>query len=112
MIVVTVEDFDVDAGVGHPSRELAELAWDRLLESLDDYIALGDDTNAGFLQRHARGTAIGEEEVGGSAPVDDPRSSTFDAHARPTQRVAHIGECSRPVLEFNGQVLDRQLRIQ
>ena len=31
MVVITVENFDIDAGIGHPTRQLPQLAWHSLL---------------------------------------------------------------------------------
>jgi hypothetical protein len=108
MIVVAVEHLDVDAGFRHPSGELAQLTRNRLLESLNDDLTLSDHPDAGFLERHSRGRAIGEQEVSDTAPIDDPRPSTLDAHTFPSQRLAHLGKRTGPIVEFNREILDRR----
>src|SRR3981189_3404689 len=39
VIVIAVKDFDVDACLGHPARDLAELTWLSLVQSQDDDVA-------------------------------------------------------------------------
>ena len=46
MVVVAVENFDIDAGFGHPAREQAELAGDILLEALDEDFPFLDEADA------------------------------------------------------------------
>ncbi len=111
MIVVAVKHFDVDTSVGHPSGELTQLARHCLLESLDDHVALGDHANAGFLERRTRNATVGKEEMGDSATIDDPRPTTFDAHARTTQRFTHFSKGARSILELNCEIPDHRLRI-
>ena len=111
MIVVAVQHLDVDAGFGHPSCELTQLARNRLLESLHNHVALGDHPNAGLLEHCTRNGAVVKKEMSDSATVDDPSPTTFDAHARTTQRFSHVGKRARSIVEFNREILDSRLRI-
>ena len=101
MIVVAVEHFDVDAGFGHPSGELAELARNRLLEPLNDNVTLGDHPNTGLLECRARSASVGKKEMRDPAPIDDPRSSTLDTDAGTTKCFPHFRERTRPIVELN-----------
>src|SRR5262249_44840828 len=50
VIVVAVEHFDVDAGLGHSPCQQAELTGDSLLEALDDNVPFLGDADAGSFQ--------------------------------------------------------------
>src|SRR5262245_64582289 len=54
VIMVAVEDFDVDARFGHPSREPAELTGSALVQSLGHDVTLFKDLDARSLERPAR----------------------------------------------------------
>ena len=81
MIVVAVEDFDVDAGVGHAAGELAELSRFGLIEALDEDVVHRENFDARRFERIAGGVAIFKEEVRDTAYIDDPCAAAFDAHA-------------------------------
>jgi hypothetical protein len=57
-----------------------------------------------MLECLTSGAAVGEQKVGYAAPIHDPRASAFDAHTRPAQGFAHVGERAGSILEFNRQV--------
>src|SRR5258708_35182126 len=63
VVVVAVENFDVDAGLGHASREKAELTRDGLLQSLHDHVPFRDDADASRFQRLASRGSVLEEEM-------------------------------------------------
>jgi len=46
VVVVTVEDLDVDAGLGHTACEKAKLARHTLLQALDKDVPLREDADA------------------------------------------------------------------
>ena len=54
MVMVTVQDLDIDAGLGHPAGQLSELAGNILSQPLDQNLPFGDDADAGGFQRGAR----------------------------------------------------------
>lgn len=91
MIVVAVEDFDVDAGVGHAAGELAELAGFGLIEALDEDVVDRENLDARGFERIVRGVAVLKQKVRDAAAVDDPGAAAFDAHAGAAERVAHFG---------------------
>lgn len=71
VVVVAVEDFDVDAGLGHPARELAELTGLGLVQPLHQGLPFGEHADAGRFERPARGGSVREQEVGDAGAVDD-----------------------------------------
>ena len=46
MIVIAVENFNVDACLRHPACDFAELTWFRLVQPLNQHVALGKDPDA------------------------------------------------------------------
>jgi len=99
VIVVAVERLDVNARLGHPARDLAELTRFRLVQSLDKDIAFFQDVDACRFERSASGSPIFEEEVANTLAVDNESASTLDAHPAAAKGVAHLGECAGPVLQ-------------
>src|SRR4029077_19093464 len=63
VVVIAVEYLDVNPSLGHPPRDLAELPWFSLVQSLDEYVPLCQDLDTCRLQRVASGNPILEEEV-------------------------------------------------
>jgi len=105
MVVVAVQNLDVDARLGHPARQQAELTGQVLLQSLNQHFPLGENLNAGRFQRPAGARSVGKEKMGHALPGHDPGPSTFDAHARAAQSLAHLGEGARSVRQGDRQVL-------
>jgi len=105
VIVVAVEDFDVDARVGHPPRELSELTGPALVQTLDDDLTFVKNLDARGLESPARGGAVLEEEVGDTETVDDEGASSLDAHARTPKGIAHGGQGTWAIVECNRQIL-------
>jgi hypothetical protein len=79
MVVVAVQHFDVDAGIGHPTREQTELTRHVLLQSLNDDFPFREDLDVGGFKRLSGGSSVSEEEMSGALATDDPSSSAFDA---------------------------------
>lgn len=101
MIVVAVEDLDVDARVGHPARNLAELTWRSLVQSLDQDLPFFQNMDACRFKRFASGRAILEEKVRNALAVDNEGASALDAHSRAAQRLAHLCKCAWSIIKGN-----------
>ncbi len=93
MVVIAVENLDVDASVGHPAADLAELAGFVLPETLDEHLTYGEHAKAGGDEGVPRRGPVGHKEVGRAAAVDDPGAATLDADARAISSCATT--CSR-----------------
>lgn len=91
VIVVAVKDLDVDACLGHPARDLAELTWFSLVQPQDDSVANFQNVDACRFERLASGHSILKEKVSDALPVDYEGAATFDAHSGAAQRLAHLG---------------------
>ena len=104
MIVVAVKHLDVDPGIRHPSRELAELPGDGLLQALNHDIAILQHLDPGPFQRRPRRHAVGEQEMRAAHSADHPRAATFDAHTGATECFTHAGQLTRAVVELDGEV--------
>jgi hypothetical protein len=105
MIVVAVEDFDIDAGIGHPARQLPQLAWHSLLQTLDDHLSHSQHPDTNGLECLAGRSAVSEEEMGGTASPCDPCAATLDADTGATQCFAHVGEGAGMVVQDYRYVL-------
>ncbi len=104
VIVVAIEDLDVDAGVRHPAADLAELTWLGLVEPLDDNVSLRQNRDSGILERAPGGGSVLEEEVGHATALDDERAAALDADTGAAERVAHIGERARAIVEKDREI--------
>ena len=91
VIVVAVKYLDVDACLGHPARDLAELAGFSLVQSQDEDVAYFQNVDACRFERFASGHPIFEEKVSDALTVDYEGATTFDAHSGAAQRLAHLG---------------------
>ena len=91
---------DAHAGGGHATGEFSELPRLALTELLNEYVTLRNDANARRIERSARRSAIGEEEV--RRAVSD--TASFDAHPGTAERLAHLRESTGTVVERDGQV--------
>src|SRR5690606_28424727 len=89
-VVIAVQHFDVDPGVGHEPGELSELPGNRLTQPLHDDVADAKYADTGRLQRVPRAFAVGEQEMGRAIVADDPGAAAFDADAGPRQCFAHV----------------------
>ena len=107
VIVVAVKDLDVDARLGHPSRDLAELTWFSLVQSQDDDVAYFQNVNARRFERFASGLSILEEKVS-ALTVDYEGATTFDAHPGAAQRLAHLGQRAGSISQRNRQIYERR----
>src|SRR6266850_2232659 len=99
IVVIAVKDFDVDAGFGHQSSDLSELAWLSLVQALNQHLSLSENADACGLQRRAGGCSVFEEEVSGAIAVDDKGAAALDAYARASHRFAHFGQRTRSVFQ-------------
>src|SRR6267143_448575 len=102
MGMIAVLDFDIDPGLGHPPRDLAELTGRALMLALHEDIPLREDADAGRLERPAGRGSIREEEVGDTDAVDDEGASALDAHAGAPQCFAHLGQRAGAILQRDG----------
>jgi hypothetical protein len=101
MVMVAVQDFDVDAALGHSPCEQAELTWNGLLQSLDEYLPFGDDADASRFKCLSRSGPVLEEEMGDAHAINDPGPPTLDAHAGAAQCFTHFGESAGSVIQCN-----------
>lgn len=101
IVMVAVQDFDVDASLGHPAREQTELTGHVLLQSLSEHLSFREDLDARRFQRLAGGGSVREEKMGDALTAHDPSPSAFDAHSRAAQSLSHVGESARPVFQGN-----------
>ncbi|MDP1861950.1 MAG: hypothetical protein Q8K82_25040 [Gemmatimonadaceae bacterium] len=99
MIMVTVQDFDVDARFGHSAREQTELTGHVLLQSLNEHFPFREDLDASRFQRLASGRSVREEEMGYALAVRDPGPSAFDAHPGAAQSLSHVGKSAGSVFQ-------------
>jgi len=99
MIMIAVEDLDVDAILGHPAGQLPELSRDGLVEALRDDLSHTRDADARRFKGVPCGVAIFEQEVGYSLTLDDERSTALHAHAPASQRLTHLRQRARPVVQ-------------
>ena len=60
MVMVAVEDFDIDARLGHSVREQAELSGHVLLEALHEHLPFTEHADACRFERLASGGAVRE----------------------------------------------------
>jgi hypothetical protein len=110
VVMIAVQHFDVNPGIGHSPCEYAELAWARLIESLDKHITHSGHADASLFERRAGGNSIRKEKMGdalfgNTRAVDHERAATFNAHSLAAQRGAHFSKRTRPVFKRNGQIL-------
>lgn len=103
--MVAVENLDVHAGLGHPARELPELAGEVLPESLQKHLALSDDADVGGLERRPRSGTVLEQEVADGSALGDPCSATLGAHPGAAQRVSHVGQRARAVVKGDLEIV-------
>jgi hypothetical protein len=91
VIVIAVKHFDVDAGLSHLERELAELTGLGLVQALGEYVTLVQHFDASRFQRASSMSSIFEEEMRACLAIDNPYSTAFDADAIAAESVAHRG---------------------
>ena len=94
MVVIAVEGFDIDPGLGHAASEHPELTWDILFQSLNEHFSFRDDADADRFERLAGGAPVLEKEVGDAHSMDDPRS-TPRAYSGAAQRFSHFKSAGR-----------------
>ncbi len=105
VIVIAVYDFDIDAGIGHAAREGPELPRLRLSQAQRNDVTLLGNANARGSQRSGSIGAVVEKKMRDAASVNAKDTPTLDAHAGSPERVAHLGERARPVVEDDLQIL-------
>jgi hypothetical protein len=110
VVVIAVKNLDVDACLGHPARELAQLAGLRLTQALHEHFTLRDNADSCRLKRSAGRSAIVEEKVSDALAVDDKGATTLNAHSSAAERIAHFSESARPVIESDRKVFQCDLR--
>lgn len=89
MVVVAVQDFDVDAGIGQSTTELAELARLLLIEALNEDSAARSHRHPCLFQSGASHRAVIDKEVRDAHVGDEPHASAFDADISRPQCFAH-----------------------
>ena len=105
MVMVAVQDFDVDASLGHSAREQPELTGHVLLQPLNEHFLFGEDLDASRFQRPAGGSSVRKEEMSHALAAHDPSPSAFDADSSAAQSLSHIGESAGAVFQGDGQIL-------
>nr|WP_161668814.1 hypothetical protein [Kallotenue papyrolyticum] len=95
--MVTVQNFDVHAGLSHKAREQAKLTRHVLLQALNEHFAFLEDLDACGLECPAGGSSVRKEEMSHSTPVYHPSASTLDAHPGAAQSFSHFGKGAGPV---------------
>ena len=100
--MIAVQDFNVDSRICHLSGDLAELAWPRLVEALNQDISHRQYANVRSFKGSARCLSICKKKVGDALSIGNPCSSPFDAHSGASQRFAHFGQSAGTVLQLNG----------
>jgi hypothetical protein len=94
MGVVAVEDLDIDAGLGHATRQAPELPRFFLIQAHGNNLPIRHDLDPGVGQRSTRAVNVIDEEMGKAAPGNRKCTASFEAHARSAQGFAHL--CNRP----------------
>ena len=105
VVVVAVHDLDVDPGVRHRARDLAELARGLLIESLDQRRATLSHGDVRFLERPPRRGLVVDEEVRDRLAVDHEHAASVDAHTGAAERFAHRGQRAGLVVEVDREVV-------
>src|SRR5450755_323230 len=93
MIVIAVLHLDVHAGIGHATRDLAELSRLALPQPDDHNVVLSNDADSRRLERLASRRAILEQKVRDA--FED--AAAFDAHTGAAEGFAQPGEGAGPV---------------
>jgi hypothetical protein len=107
MVMIAVEDFDVDACLGHPAREQTELAGDVLLQALNENLSFRKHADSGRFESRFSGGSVREKEMGDASAIDNPGATSLDAHAGMAQRLTHFGQSPWAVFEGDCQVFHR-----
>jgi hypothetical protein len=101
VLVIAVHHLDVDSGLRHPPRDLAELARATLIQSLHEYLAHGHDLDSGSFNGPLCSRAVIEEKMRDGPISHDEDSPALDVHARTTQRIPQFGERSKLIWEHD-----------
>lgn len=99
VVVITVEDFYVDAGLRHPAREQAELAGDILFQPLHENFPSRKNPDASRFQGRASGDSILEEKMRHAAFACGPGASALDADTGAPQSFSHFGKRAGSILQ-------------
>src|SRR6266850_2563601 len=100
--MIAVYDFDIHTRLCHSARDLAELPGFRLVEFLHKDVSFFKDADAGRFECFASSASVYEEKVGDADAIDDEGAATFDADSSSSQRLAHLGQRARAVLQRDG----------
>ena len=79
--------------------DLTQLARHLLLQSLHEHLALGQHGDADAFEDVTCWGVVGEEEVRDSAAIGDEHATAFDAHAGLAERLAHLGQSTRTIVQ-------------
>jgi hypothetical protein len=101
MVVIAVLNLDIDSRLSHPACDLAELAWLRLVESLNEHLSHIENRNASRLENGACGLAVFEEKVRDADAVHDKDAAALDAHSGAAEGLTHCGQRSGAILKFD-----------
>src|SRR5262245_54061256 len=102
--VIAVDDFNVHARIRHKPSYLPQLTRLYLIQPLNEHLAIIQNFNPSVLECSPGSSAVLKQEVRDSLAVDQKRSASFDADTRFAQRLTHLGESARPVLQSNRQI--------
>ncbi len=100
MVVVAVKYLNVYTGFRHPPGEFPELSWNILFQPLNKNISYGEHADSSTFKRPAGGATVSDQKMRGASLANHPRTSAFDAYAGACQGLAHLGECSRTILQI------------
>ncbi len=92
MVMVAVQDFDVHAGLGHPSCNHAELTGDCLFQALYEHLSFCHHADANAFKGCAGCGCVLEEKMSYAIVSYDPGPASLDAHGM----VARFGLAAAP----------------
>ena len=104
MGMVTIEDLDVDAGLGHATRQAPELPRLLLIQTHREDLAIRQDPDPGVVERAPRALDVRDEEMRKATAGAYKRAAAFNTHPCGAERLAHLGERARPVRQLNRQI--------
>lgn len=89
MVMVAVQNFNVDASLGHSACEQTELTGQVLLQWLNEHFPFREDLDSCRFQRLTGGGSIRKEKMG----------DALAAHLGAAQCLSHIGKSAGPVFQ-------------
>jgi hypothetical protein len=97
VFVVTVQNLNIDACLGHAACEFTELTGFILPQALDEDFALVNYPDTGRFQGAAGCRSVVKQKMGQTFAIDGESAAALDADACASQSVAHVGEGSGTV---------------